>query len=79
MDLAIPSLFLPYRRVHVNPHSQENEWEILEVQSVSPPNERSWFFTEGEVLSGTYLLLLTVWSEAVPTQNLDIQTESFLL
>jgi len=56
---AIPSLFLPYRRVRVVNCPQDNEWEILEVQSVSPPNERSWFFTESEVLSDGKLLVMT--------------------
>ncbi|KAI0254053.1 ribonuclease H2, subunit B [Lactifluus subvellereus] len=56
---GIPSLFLPYHRVRVVGCSQENEWEILEVQNVSPPNERSWFFTEGEVLSDGKLLVMT--------------------
>ncbi|KAH9978613.1 ribonuclease H2, subunit B [Lactifluus volemus] len=55
----IPSLFLPYRRGQVASREQENEWQILEVQCVSPPNERSWFFTEGEVLSDGRLLVMT--------------------
>jgi hypothetical protein len=80
LDLAIPSLFLPCHRAsaQVAGREQENEWEILEVQSVSPPNERSWFFTEGEVLSGAYVLL-AVHSKVVPTQNLDGQMGSFSL
>ncbi|KAH9992609.1 ribonuclease H2, subunit B [Russula vinacea] len=44
---ALPALFLPYRL------------GILEVQSVSPPNQRSWFFTEGEVISDGKLLVMT--------------------
>ena len=54
LDIALPALFLPYRlaqRADVSSGS-EDEWGILEVQSVSPPNQRSWFFTEGEVISG---------------------------
>jgi hypothetical protein len=55
-NAAAPSLFLPYRRVQPaksndSDHSGDS-WGILEVQSVSPPNKRSWFFTEGEVVSG---------------------------
>jgi hypothetical protein len=51
MNAAIPALFLPYRRDDAASGSAD-EWGILEVQSVSPPNERSWFFTEGQVVSG---------------------------
>ena len=71
-------MFLPYHRTHVAGREQENEWQILEVQSVSTPNERSWFFTEGEVISGAHLLLFTIRFEAVPTQILDGQTGSSL-
>ena len=49
MYAAIPALFLPYR---LDASGSGSEWGILEVQSVSPPNERSWFFTEGQVVSG---------------------------
>lgn len=54
LNIALPALFLPYRlaqRADVSSGS-EDEWGILEVQSVSPPNQRSWFFMEGEVISG---------------------------
>lgn len=54
MDAAIPALFLPYR---LDPSSSTDEWGILEVQSVSPPNQRSWFFTEGQVVSSKFLLV----------------------
>ncbi|KAI9450522.1 ribonuclease H2, subunit B [Russula earlei] len=57
---ALPSLFLPYRRAQpVSPESSREVWEILEVQSVSPPKQRSWFFTEGEVISDGNLLVMT--------------------
>ncbi|KAH9176386.1 Ydr279p protein family-domain-containing protein [Lactarius sanguifluus] len=52
---AVPSLFLPYRRPEPAGGSGGG-WGILEVQSVSPPNPRSWFFTEGEVVSDGKLL-----------------------
>ncbi|KAI0305721.1 ribonuclease H2, subunit B [Multifurca ochricompacta] len=55
---TIPSLFLPYRRARFANDSRD-EWEILEVQSVSPPNQRSWFFTEGEIVSDGKLLVMT--------------------
>ncbi|KAF8482899.1 ribonuclease H2, subunit B [Russula ochroleuca] len=58
---ALPALFLPYRlaqRADVSSGS-EDEWGILEVQSVSPPNQRSWFFMEGEVISDGKLLVMT--------------------
>lgn len=54
-NIAFPSLFLPYRRAAAQPagpNDSEDAWGILEVQSVSPPNQRSWFFTEGEIISG---------------------------
>ena len=54
-NIALPSLFLPYHRATAqaaSPNGSEDAWGILEVQSVSPPNRRSWFFTEGEVISG---------------------------
>jgi hypothetical protein len=53
-NVAIPALFLPYR---LDAGSSTDEWGILEVQSVSPPNQRSWFFTEGQVVSGKSLLV----------------------
>ncbi|KAH9979172.1 ribonuclease H2, subunit B [Russula compacta] len=57
---ALPSLFLPYRRAQRDsPSTSGDEWGILEVQSVSPPNQRSWFFTEGEVISDGKLLVMT--------------------
>ncbi|SRR6266404_7284666 len=55
LNTATPALFLPYRPLqHANAVSNgsTDEWGILEVHSVSPPNQRSWFFTEGEVISG---------------------------
>ncbi|KAH9048312.1 ribonuclease H2, subunit B [Lactarius hengduanensis] len=55
---AVPSLFLPYRRPKPAGGSGGG-WGILEVQSVSPPNPRSWFFTEGEVVSDGKLLVMT--------------------
>ncbi|KAI9442166.1 ribonuclease H2, subunit B [Lactarius indigo] len=55
---AVPSLFLPYRRAEPAGGSGGG-WGILEVQSVSPPNPRSWFFTEGEVVSDGKLLVMT--------------------
>jgi len=54
MNAAIPALFLPYR---LDAGSSADEWGILEVQSVSPPNQRSWFFTEGQVVSGKVSLV----------------------
>jgi len=55
INAAIPALFLPYRFAQrVDAGSSTDEWGILEVQSVSPPNERSWFFTEDQVISGKY-------------------------
>ena len=56
MNAAIPALFLPYRLGDAA-SSSADEWGILEVQSVSPPNQRSWFFTEGQVVSGKSLLV----------------------
>ncbi|KAI0297102.1 ribonuclease H2, subunit B [Russula brevipes] len=57
---ALPSLFLPYRCAQrVRPCGSQDAWRILEVQSVSPPNQRSWFFTEGEVISDGKLLVMT--------------------
>lgn len=53
---GIPALFLPYR---LDANSSADEWGILEVQSVSPPNQRSWFFTEGQVVSDGKLLVMT--------------------
>jgi hypothetical protein len=56
---AIPALFLPYRLDGASSSADGSEWGILEVQSVSPPNQRSWFFTEGQVVSGKVLLSLS--------------------
>lgn len=55
MNAAVPALFLPYRLDDAG--SSADEWGILEVQSVSPPNQRSWFFTEGQVVSGKVSLV----------------------
>ncbi|KAI9463581.1 ribonuclease H2, subunit B [Lactarius psammicola] len=55
---AVPSLFLPYHRAEPASGSGGG-WGILEVQNVSPPNPRSWFFTEGEVVSDGKLLVMT--------------------
>ena len=41
---GVPSLFLPYTSPSTGKVS------VLEVQTVAPPNERSWFMSEGEVL-----------------------------
>jgi ribonuclease H2 subunit B len=57
MNAAIPALFLPYRLDASTTSADASEWGILEVQSVSPPNQRSWFFTEGQVVSGKSLLV----------------------
>ncbi|EPQ57284.1 hypothetical protein GLOTRDRAFT_115274 [Gloeophyllum trabeum ATCC 11539] len=42
---GIPSLFLPYPQ---HSGTSSARWSILEVQAVSPPNERSWFMGEGQ-------------------------------
>ncbi|KAH9061335.1 ribonuclease H2, subunit B [Lactarius vividus] len=55
---AVPSLFIPYGRPEPA-GGPSGGWGILEVQSVSPPNPRSWFFTEGEVVSDGKLLVMT--------------------
>ncbi|KAH8107902.1 ribonuclease H2, subunit B [Cristinia sonorae] len=47
----VSSLFLPY---YVSGKSR-----LLEVQAVSPPNARSWFLSEGEVIEDGQLLVLT--------------------
>ena len=56
-NAAIPALFLPYRLDASSSSADASEWGILEVQGVSPPNQRSWFFTEGQVVSGKSLLV----------------------
>ncbi|KAA1476046.1 hypothetical protein DENSPDRAFT_806586 [Dentipellis sp. KUC8613] len=57
---GIPSLFLPYRLKDTVPvPGQVDAWGILEVQSVEPPNPRSWFFTEGQVVGDGKLLIMT--------------------
>ncbi|KAI0949376.1 hypothetical protein AcW1_009009 [Taiwanofungus camphoratus] len=49
---GIPALFLPYE-------SPSKQSFILEVQVVSPPNPRTWFMSEGEVLNDGRLLIMT--------------------
>ncbi|THH21340.1 hypothetical protein EW146_g201 [Bondarzewia mesenterica] len=53
---GIPSLFLPYRSSKTG---RATQWEILEVQRVSPPNPRSWFFSDDEVVEDGKLLVMT--------------------
>ncbi|KAH9949549.1 ribonuclease H2, subunit B [Amylocystis lapponica] len=50
---GMPSLFLPYLS------SKTGSSSILEVQAVAPPNPRSWFMTEGEIIEDGKLLLMT--------------------
>ncbi|EIN11896.1 hypothetical protein PUNSTDRAFT_111911 [Punctularia strigosozonata HHB-11173 SS5] len=50
---GIPSLFLPYVPLGQSKHT------ILEVQAVAPPNPRSWFMSEGEVIADGKLLMMT--------------------
>lgn len=49
---GLPSLFLPYM-------NRDGKSSIAEVQMVAPPNERSWFLTEGQVIQDGKLLLMT--------------------
>lgn len=72
-NVAIPALFLPYR---LDASGSADEWGILEVQSVSPPNQRSWFFTEGQVVSGTSLIVPSLCK--VDAKFVDDQTGSSL-
>ncbi|KZT26700.1 hypothetical protein NEOLEDRAFT_1240767 [Neolentinus lepideus HHB14362 ss-1] len=53
---GVPSLFLPYPQQQTG---STTTWSILEVQMVSPPNERSWFLEEGQVLEDGRLLIMT--------------------
>lgn len=48
---GVPSLFLPYQA--------EGKSRIAEVQVVSPPNERSWFMSEDQVVQNGRLLTIT--------------------
>jgi hypothetical protein len=48
---GIPSLFLPYAKPSTS--SSSHTHEILEIQAVTPPNPRSWFSGNSEVISGT--------------------------
>ncbi|VDC01652.1 unnamed protein product [Peniophora sp. CBMAI 1063] len=55
------SLFLPYRRT-ASTSTSKCEWDILEVQSISPPGSRSWFLDEpdeGAVVADGKLLVMT--------------------
>ncbi|KAI0051890.1 hypothetical protein FA95DRAFT_1675650 [Auriscalpium vulgare] len=56
---GIPSLFLPYRLSPEAKLKVKDCWGVLEVQSVAPPNPRSWLFTEGEVVADGKLLVMT--------------------
>ncbi|TFK54172.1 hypothetical protein OE88DRAFT_1675650 [Heliocybe sulcata] len=53
---GVPSLFLPYPQ---QLNGSAATWSILEVQAVSPPNERSWFLGEGQVIEDGKLLMMT--------------------
>ncbi|KZV69958.1 hypothetical protein PENSPDRAFT_608011 [Peniophora sp. CONT] len=58
---SVPTLFLPYRRT-ASTSTSKYEWDILEVQSVSPPGPRSWFLDEpgeGAVVADGKLLVMT--------------------
>jgi ribonuclease H2 subunit B len=57
--LGVLSLFLPY--LHTKSSSTSRyKWGILEVQSISPPNPRSWFLNEGEIVAGMVISLLII-------------------
>lgn len=45
--VELPALFLPHET------KDGVKSIVLEVQTVAPPNPRSWFMPEGEVLKGT--------------------------
>lgn len=45
---GVPSLFLPYAK-------PDGRTSIMEVQTVAPPNERSWFLSEGQVVQSACL------------------------
>ncbi|EKM54493.1 uncharacterized protein PHACADRAFT_123606 [Phanerochaete carnosa HHB-10118-sp] len=49
---GVPSLFLPYAK-------PDGRTSIMEVQTVAPPNERSWFLSEGQVVQNGELLIMT--------------------
>ncbi|GJE92210.1 ribonuclease H2, subunit [Phanerochaete sordida] len=49
---GIPSLFLPYAK-------PDGKSSIVEVQMVAPPNDRSWFMSEGQIVQDGKLLLMT--------------------
>ncbi|ETW80883.1 hypothetical protein HETIRDRAFT_418828 [Heterobasidion irregulare TC 32-1] len=53
---GIPSLFLPYR---LSKTDNTIRWGLLEVQSVTPPNPRSWLFSSDEVVEDGKLLVMT--------------------
>ncbi|KAI0344673.1 hypothetical protein BDW22DRAFT_1354793 [Trametopsis cervina] len=50
---GVPSLFLPYEL------RDAKQTSILEVQMIAPPNQRSWFLSEGQVLENGNLLMMT--------------------
>ncbi|PCH43776.1 hypothetical protein WOLCODRAFT_132945 [Wolfiporia cocos MD-104 SS10] len=69
---GISSLFLPYE-----PPTCEKS-SILEVQSVAPANERSWFMSDGHVLSDGQLFVMTPIDPAflmIPILQRSIPTE----
>ncbi|KAI0318395.1 ribonuclease H2, subunit B [Amylostereum chailletii] len=51
------TLFLPH--VISSTSSSKYKWRVLEVQSISPPNPRSWFLNEGEVIADGKMLIMT--------------------
>ncbi|KAJ3555767.1 hypothetical protein NM688_g2389 [Phlebia brevispora] len=50
---GIPSLYLPYQT------SQTNKSCIAEVQTIDPPNKRSWFMSDNAILENGNLLVMT--------------------
>ncbi|RPD59858.1 hypothetical protein L227DRAFT_653766 [Lentinus tigrinus ALCF2SS1-6] len=51
---GVPSLYLPYEM------PQEGKSLILELQAVSPPNQRSWFMSNEVVEDGKLLMMIPV-------------------
>ncbi|KAI0032101.1 ribonuclease H2, subunit B [Vararia minispora EC-137] len=55
---GVPALFLPYLLTKSS-SSSKYKWGILEAQSISPPNQRSWFTNDDQVVADGKLLIMT--------------------
>lgn len=55
LHVGIPSLFAPYEKNSSESGPSACKSGILEVQAVTPPNPRSWFLDNAEVLAGVHI------------------------